>query len=473
MKFQRVLIANRGEIALRILRACHDLGLEAVVCYSDADRDSLPVRLADQAVCIGPGPASRSYNHIPSIISAALATGCDAVHPGYGFLSENATLAEICADVDLIFVGPPASVISNMGDKAAARRIAEEAGVPTLPGTKEPLGREVNIRELTRRVGFPILLKAAAGGGGRGMRIATDERELLRLLPLAQAEAEAAFSNSAVYAERYLENPRHIEVQVLGDQHGHVVSLGERDCSIQRRHQKLIEETPAPNISRKLRNNLAKDAVKLAKHIDYVSAGTFEFLVDSDERHYFIEANTRIQVEHAVTEEVTGLDLISWQLRIADGQELDFDQKRVEINGHAIECRVNAENPDERFAPSVGTVEEYLAPGGAGIRVDTHLYPGYQIPSVYDSMLGKIIAWGPTREVAINRLQRALAETVITGVHTTIPFVRFVLDSEQFRSGDVSTTIASKFVDDYLEQAARVTPATDRSGLAPARIAQS
>lgn len=464
--FERVLIANRGEIALRILRSCHDLGIEAVVCYSEVDRDSLPVRLADQAVCIGPGPAARSYNHIPAIISAALATGCDAIHPGYGFLSENPTLAEVCREVDVTFVGPRAESIVSMGDKAAARRIAQEAGVSILPGTPDPLGTEVNVRQLAKRVGFPMLLKAAAGGGGRGMRIATDERELLRLLPLAQAEAQAAFSNGAVYAERFLEKPRHIEIQVLADQHGHVVALGERDCSVQRRHQKLIEETQAPNISRKLRNNLAKDAVKLAKHIDYVGAGTFEFLVDQEERHYFIEANTRIQVEHPVTEQITGLDLVTWQLRVAAGEELDFEQKHVNLHGHAIECRVNAEDPLNDFGPSVGRIEEYLAPGGPGIRVDTHLYPGYQVPAIYDSMLGKIIAWGPTRQVAIDRLQRALAETLITGIQTTIPFAQFVLGSEQFQQGDVSTTMVGDLIPRFLEEQ---RAADSVSGLAPAR----
>lgn len=442
--FERILIANRGEIALRILRACHDLGIQAVVGYSDVDRDSLPVRLADQAVCIGPGPASRSYNHIPSVISAALATGCDAIHPGYGFLSENAMLAEICQEVNLTFIGPEPDSISNMSDKAKARRIARDAGVPVLPGTAEPLGGTVNINELSRDIGFPMLLKAAAGGGGRGMRVVHDEHELMRLLPTAQAEAQAAFSNGAIYAERYLERPRHIEVQILADKHGNVRSLGERDCSVQRRHQKLIEETPAPNISRKLRGALSRDATKLAKQINYVGAGTFEFLVDADEKHYFIEANTRIQVEHPVTEMVTGHDLVAWQIRVAAGERLDFDQKRVQLNGHAIECRVNAENPAENFSPSAGLIDGYLAPGGPGVRVDSHLYPGYVVPTMYDSLLGKIIAWGATREQAIARLQRALAETVISGVETTIPFIQQMLGSDSFSSGAVHTKLVEE-----------------------------
>lgn len=440
--FERVLIANRGEIALRILRACHDLGIQAVVAYSDVDRDSLPVRLADQAVCIGPAPASKSYNHIPAIISAALATGCDAVHPGYGFLAENPMLAEICREVNLTFIGPSAETIQQMGDKAAARRTAEETGVPVIPGTREPLASSVNIRELSRDVGFPMMLKAVAGGGGRGMRIAYDDRDLMRLLPLAQAEAQAAFSNGAIYAERYLDRPRHIEVQILADTHGKVLSLGERDCSVQRRHQKLIEESPAPDISGKLRSALAKDAVKLAKAIDYVGAGTFEFLVDPDEKHYFIEANTRIQVEHPVTEAVTGLDLVAWQIRIAAGEELDLEQKQVRFYGHAIECRINAENPYDGFSPSVGTVDGYLAPGGPGIRVDSHLYPGYVVPSAYDSLLGKLIAWGPTREVAIVRLRRALAEMLISGVNSTIPFCERVLADPEFAAGRVNTCLA-------------------------------
>lgn len=445
--FNKVLIANRGEIALRILRACHDLGIQGVVAYSEADRDSLPVQLADEAVCIGPGQAARSYNHIPSILSAALATGSDAIHPGYGFLAENATLAEVCREVNVTFIGPEPETIRQMGDKATAREVARSSGVSVLSGTDGLHGGNLNLRELTRDVGFPMMLKAAAGGGGRGMRVANDERELLRLLPLAQAEAQAAFSNGAIYAERYLECPRHIEVQILADSHGNVRSLGERDCSVQRRHQKLVEEAPAPGISRRLRDSLSKDAVKLAREIDYVGAGTFEFLVDEDERHYFIEANTRIQVEHPVTELITGLDLVVWQIRIAAGEELDFEQKRVRQLGHAIECRVNAEDPNDNFRPAAGTVEAYLAPGGPGIRVDSHLYPGYVIPSNYDSLLGKVIAWGPTRDVAVARLERALAEMLIAGVETTIPLLQRILRDPAFKAGTVSTRFLSELLD--------------------------
>jgi acetyl-CoA carboxylase biotin carboxylase subunit len=460
--FEKILIANRGEIALRILRACHDMGIQGVVAYSDVDRDSLAVQLADEAVCVGPGPAARSYNHIPSILSAALATGSDAIHPGYGFLSENATLAEVCREVNITFIGPEPETIEKMGDKAAARAVADSSGVPVLPGSSDLHGSKLNLRDLTRQVGFPMMLKAAAGGGGRGMRIVQDDRELLRMLPLAQAEAQAAFSDGSIYAERFLDRPRHIEVQILADTHGNVRSLGERDCSVQRRHQKLVEEAPAPGISRRLREALSRDAVKLAREINYVGAGTFEFLVDEDGSHYFIEANTRIQVEHPVTELVTGLDLVTWQIRVAAGEELDFDQKSVNLQGHALECRVNAENPDDGFKPAAGIVEGYLAPGGPGVRVDSHLYPGYRIPTNYDSLLGKIIAWGPTRQVAIARLERALAETLITGVDTTIPFLQRLLRDRDFRSGNVSTGLVSDVIarTDTLEQSAG-------AGLAP------
>lgn len=444
--FEKILIANRGEIALRILRACHELGIGAIVAYSEADRDSLPVRLADEAVCIGPPPAAKSYNHIPSIISAALMTGCDAIHPGYGFLAENAYIADICEEVNLTFIGPEPETISVMADKAQARQIARKAGVPILPGTNDPLPATVDVRELSREIGFPLMLKAAAGGGGRGMRIASDERELLRLLPLAQAEAQAAFADGAVYAERYLENPRHIEIQIIADKHGKVLSLGERDCSMQRRHQKLIEEAPAPNISRRLRSNLEKAAVKLARSIKYTGVGTFEFLVDRDEKYYFIEANTRVQVEHPVTEMVTGFDIINWQIRVAAGEPLPFDQKDIRTTGHAIECRINAENPMTGFTPSAGVVTGYHAPGGPGIRIDSHLYSGYRIPPNYDSMIGKLIAWGATREDAIARMRRALSETVISGVETTIPFHHFVLTHPDFRSGNVHTGLIGELL---------------------------
>jgi acetyl-CoA carboxylase biotin carboxylase subunit len=444
--FEKILIANRGEIALRILRACHDLGVKAIVAYSDADRDSLPVRLADEAVCIGPAPAAKSYNHIPSVISAALATGCDAIHPGYGFLAENAYIAEICRECNLTFIGPEPGTIELMADKSTARQMAKKAGLPVLPGTEEALPAAVDMRQLTKDIGFPMMLKAVAGGGGRGMRIAHDERELLRLLPVAQAEAQSAFSNGGVYAERYLDRPRHIEVQVLADNHGKVLALGERDCSLQRRHQKLIEEAPAPNISRKLRSNLEKASIKLAKSINYTGVGTFEFLVDAEERYYFIEANTRVQVEHPVTEAITGLDIIVWQIRVAAGEQLPFSQGDIKLNGHAIECRINAENAASNFSPSTGTVVGYVAPGGPGIRVDSHLYPGYVVPPNYDSLVGKLIAWGPTREVAIARMRRALSETFIVGIDTTIPFYSYVMAQPEYASGTLDTSLIADFV---------------------------
>jgi len=444
--FDKILIANRGEIALRILRACHDLGVKAIVAYSDADRDSLPVRLADEAVCIGPAPAAKSYNHIPSVISAALATGCDAIHPGYGFLAENAYIAEICRECNLTFIGPEPGTIEMMADKSTARQMAKKAGLPVLPGTEEALPSAIDMRELTRDIGFPMMLKAVAGGGGRGMRIAHDERELLRLLPVAQAEAQSAFSNGGVYAERYLDRPRHIEVQIMADQHGKVLSLGERDCSLQRRHQKLIEEAPAPSISRKLRDNLAKASVKLAKAIHYTGVGTFEFLVDADEHFYFIEANTRVQVEHPVTEAITGIDIIVWQIRVAAGEHLPFSQGDIKLNGHAIECRINAENAASGFSPSTGTVVGYIAPGGPGIRVDSHLYPGYTVPTNYDSLIGKVIAWGSTREEAIARMRRALSETFIVGIDTTIPFYSYVLAQPEYASGKLDTSMIGDFV---------------------------
>jgi acetyl-CoA carboxylase, biotin carboxylase subunit len=446
--FEKILIANRGEIALRILRACHDLGVQAIVAYSEADRDSLPVRLADEAVCIGPAPAAKSYNHIPSIISAALMTGCDAIHPGYGFLAENAYIAEICREVGITFIGPEPGTIEQMADKSTARQLARKAGLPVLPGTADALPSTVDIRQLTKDIGFPMMLKAVAGGGGRGMRIAKDERDLMRLLPVAQAEAQSAFSNGGIYAERFLDRPRHIEVQVLADKQGKVLALGERDCSLQRRHQKLIEEAPAPHISRKLRGNLEKAAVKLSKAIHYTGVGTFEFLVDDEERFYFIEANTRVQVEHPVTEAVTGIDIIVWQIRVAAGEPIPFNQGDIKLEGHAIECRINAENPANGFMPAAGTVTGYLAPGGPGIRVDSHLYPGYVVPPTYDSLIGKLIAWGPTRDEAIARMSRALSETVISGIETTIPFYRYVLSHETYRAGKLNTGMISDFVEE-------------------------
>ena len=445
--FRKILIANRGEIALRILRACHDLGVRAVVAYSDADRESLPVRLADEAVCIGPAQAARSYNNIPAVISAALITGCDAIHPGYGFLAENPYLAEVCAQVGVAFIGPRPEVIELMGNKAQARDAMRRAGVPIVPGSDGPVENLAEARETARKIGYPLLVKAVAGGGGRGMRIVGDESELLRALPLAQAEAEAAFGNGAVYLERFVERPRHVEVQILADNFGNTLAIGERDCSIQRRHQKLIEEAPAPNLPRKTRDALLKAAVKGAKAAKYTNAGTMEFLVDDRGNIYFMEMNTRIQVEHPVTEITTGIDLVVWQIRIAAGLRLTLSERDCEPRGHAIECRITAEDAERDFAPSVGAIDLYVAPGGPGVRVDSHLYAGYAVPPYYDSLLGKVIAWGRDRDEAVARMGRALTETVITGVPQTVPFLRRVMEDETFRSGTYDTDYVRQFTE--------------------------
>ena len=445
--FRKILIANRGEIALRILRACRDLEIPAVVAYSDVDRDSLAVRLADEAVCIGPAPAARSYNNIPAVISAALVTGCDAIHPGYGFLAENADLAEICQRVGVTFIGPRPDVIERMGNKAEARKVMKAAGVPLLPGTEGTVPTLVEAQAAAQKIGYPVVIKAVAGGGGRGMRVAFNEAELLRGYPMAVAEAEAAFGNGEVYIEKYLQKPRHVEVQVLGDNFGNVVAVGERDCSLQRRHQKVVEEAPAPNLNRRVRDNLLKTAQKGAKNAGYTSAGTLEFLLDSDGKFYFMEMNTRIQVEHPVTEMTTNVDLVAWQIRIAAGEKLDIPNDQLRPVGHSIECRITAENAAKDFAPSVGTVTTYVGPGGPGTRMDSHLFTGYAIPPNYDSLLGKIIVWGPTREIAIARMERALRETVITGVTHTIPFHKEILADPEFKAGNVHTGFVAEFME--------------------------
>jgi len=455
--FRKILIANRGEIALRILRACRDLGVPAVVAYSDIDRDSLPVRLADEAVCIGPASAARSYNNIPAVISAALLTGCDAVHPGYGFLAENAYLAEICQQVGLTFIGPKPDVIERMGNKAEARKVMKAAGVPLLPGTEGIVPSVAEARDAAGHIGYPVVIKAVAGGGGRGMRVAHNEAELIRGYAMAQSEAEAAFGNGDVYIERYLQKPRHVEVQVLGDNFGNVIAIGERDCSLQRRHQKVLEEAPAPNLNRKVRDNLLKTAQKGAKNAGYTSAGTLEFLLDADGRFYFMEMNTRIQVEHPVTEEVTRLDLVVWQIRVAAGERIDILSEQLKPVGHSIECRINAENAARDFAPSVGVIQTYVAPGGPGTRMDSHLFTGYAVPPNYDSLLAKIIVWGETRDVAIQRMERALRETIITGVIHTIPFHREMVADPEFKAGNVHTGFVPDFLDrlgDKLQRAA-------------------
>jgi acetyl-CoA carboxylase biotin carboxylase subunit len=445
--FRKILIANRGEIALRILRACHDLGVRAVVADSDVDRESLPVRLADEAVCIGPAQAARSYNNIPAVVSAALITGCDAIHPGYGFLAENPYLAEVCAQVGVTFIGPRPEVIELMGNKSEARKLMKQAGVPIVPGSDGPIENLGEARQLARQIGYPLLVKAVAGGGGRGMRVVHDEADLVRALPLAQAEAEAAFGNGDVYLECFIDRPRHIEVQILADNAGTVLAIGERDCSIQRRHQKLVEEAPAPNLSGKIRDALFRAAVKGAKAAGYTNAGTLEFLVDADGNFYFMEMNTRIQVEHPVTEMITGIDLVAWQIRIAAGQRLNLSQRDLEPNGHAIECRITAEDASSGFAPSVGVVETYVAPGGPGVRVDSHLYAGYSMPPYYDSLLGKVIAWGRDRDEAAARMERALTETVIDGLPQTVSFLRGIVSDDEFRAARYDTGFVARHVE--------------------------
>jgi acetyl-CoA carboxylase, biotin carboxylase subunit len=428
------LIANRGEIALRIIRACQELGVQTVAIFSQADRESLHVRQADEAFCVGPGPAARSYLNVPNIISTALITGCDAIHPGYGFLAENARFAEICADHGLTFVGPQPAVIAMMGDKATAKRVMREAGIPTTPGS-DVLGSVESAYEAAATIGYPVLLKATAGGGGKGMRVVEDARDLARAYASATAEAEASFKDGRVYLERLIRAPRHLEVQVLGDDDGNVVHLGERDCSVQKpAHQKLIEESPAVNLPARIRNKLHEMAVRACLHVGYTNAGTLEFLAVGDDV-YFMEMNTRIQVEHPVTEMIYGIDLVKEQIRIAAGEPLGYVQSDLVARGHAIECRINAEDPRNHFAPAAGTVSKVVFPGGPGIRVDTHLYAGAAIPPYYDSMLAKVVAVGDTREIAIARMERALRETLIEGVKTTVDLCLEILAAPAFREG--------------------------------------
>ncbi|MEW6045493.1 MAG: acetyl-CoA carboxylase biotin carboxylase subunit [Bacillota bacterium] len=447
--FEKVLIANRGEIALRVLRACRELGIRTVAVYSEADKESLPVRLADEAYCIGPAPSAKSYLNIPNIISAALLSGVDAIHPGYGYLSERADFAEICESHGLVFIGPPSAAIELMGDKVKARRRVQEAGVPVLPGSSEPVGDHEAL-EVAESIGYPVMVKAAAGGGGRGMRVARSPEELRRVLSAARAEAQASFGDGSVYVERLLEGARHVEIQVLADQSGHMVHLGERECSIQRRHQKVIEEAPSPVVDEGLRRQMGEAAIRAARAVGYVNAGTVEFLLDSDRRFYFLEMNTRIQVEHGVTEMVTGVDLVKAQLRIAAGEELSLSQEDIRLDGHAVECRVNGEDP-ESFVPSPGTITSVHLPGGPGIRVDTAIFPGYVVPPYYDSLLAKLMAWGQNREEALARMASALREFQVEGIRTNLGFLRRIVDSGEFRRGEISTD----FVQRFLQQEAR------------------
>ncbi|CUT00554.1 acetyl-CoA carboxylase biotin carboxylase subunit [Candidatus Chrysopegis kryptomonas] len=442
--FKKILIANRGEIALRIIRTCKELGIKTVAVYSEADRYSLHVRFADEAVCIGPGPSKESYLNIPRIIAAAEITNAEAIHPGYGFLSENAMFAEICESSGIKFIGPTPDAIEAMGDKALAKETMRKAGVPVIPGSDGVVETLEEAREIANEIGFPVMLKAAAGGGGKGMRMVMSDAELENAWQTARAEAEAAFGNPALYIEKFIEKPRHVEIQILADEHGNVIHLGERDCSIQRRHQKLIEESPSPIVTPELREAMGQAAVKGAKSVKYRSAGTIEFLVDKNGNFYFMEMNTRIQVEHPVTEMVYGIDIVREQIRIAAGEKLGIKQKQLKPNGHAIECRINAEDPFKGFRPSPGKITALHFPGGYGVRVDSHIYQDYVVPPYYDSLIAKLIVHARTRDEAIARMLRALEEFVIEGIHTTIPFHIKLLNSPEFRSGvDYDT----KFVD--------------------------
>ncbi len=442
--FHKILIANRGEIALRILRACRTLGIEAVVAYSEADRESLPVQLADEAICIGPSDARRSYLSAPAVISAAIVTGCDAIHPGYGFLSEDEDFAEVVRAHDLTFIGPPANVLERFSNKESTRRLLGSLGLPTIPGSNGILRDDAHALDEAERIGYPVLIKPAAGGGGKGMRMVRTPRELEASLNVCRSEARAAFGDDSLYLERWLDETRHVEVQVAVDRYGRGVHLGERDCSVQRRHQKILEEGPTPALSAEARQELCTRAVRAVVSAGYENVGTLEFLVDRDGNSFFIEINCRIQVEHPVTEMLTGIDLVTTQIRIAAGEPLGFSQADVSIRGHAIEFRINAEDPEREFRPAAGVVERYLAPGGPGVRMDSHLFAGYEVPPFYDSLLGKLIVWAPNREAAIERGQVALDELIVDGLVTNVPIHKALLGSEAFLEGRMTTNLLDR-----------------------------
>ncbi|WP_136606305.1 acetyl-CoA carboxylase biotin carboxylase subunit [Paenibacillus dokdonensis] len=436
MKFHKILIANRGEIAVRIIRACRELGISTVAVYSEADKDALHVRLADEAYCIGPTSSKESYLNITNIMSVATLTECDAIHPGYGFLAENADFAEICESCNITFIGPSADAINKMGDKAVAKQTMKSAGVPVIPGSD---GLVENLDEaimIGRDIGYPLIIKATAGGGGKGIRIAEDEPALVKQITAAQQEAQKAFGNAGVYLEKFLTGMKHVEIQIMADNFGNAVSLGERDCSVQRRRQKLVEESPCPVISQEVREKMGEAAVRAAKAVNYSGAGTLEFLLGPDGQFYFMEMNTRIQVEHPVTEMVTGMDLIKEMISVGEGNPLSFAQEDIVINGSSIECRINAEDPARNFMPAPGKIQFYLPPGGPGVRVDSAAYQGYSIPPFYDSMIAKLIVWAPTREEAIAKMKRALSEFAVEGIHTTIPFHLKLLEHPTFNKGD-------------------------------------
>ncbi len=447
--FEKILVANRGEIAVRIIRACKELNIRTVAVYSEIDANSMHVQIADEAICIGKAAASESYLRIDRIISAAEVTDVDAIHPGYGFLSEDPHFAEVCESCNIRFIGPSPRAMQSLSDKAVSRLLAKKAGVAIPPGSDGAVENEKDAREVAKRIGYPVMIKAICGGGGRGMRVAHNDPSLVKGYHTARTEAEKAFGNSGVYIEKFIENPHHIEIQILGDNKGHIIHLGERDCSVQRRNQKLIEEAPSPlleNKFRKLRDKIGRDAVRIAEAARYVNAGTVEFIVDNNGEYYFLEVNKRIQVEHPVTEEVTGIDLVKYQILIAAGEPLQHSQRNIEMKGHAIECRINAENPFDDFRPSPGRIEMYYQPGGRGVRVDTHAYAGYSVPPTYDSMIGKLIVTGKDRREAIDRMNRALSEFMITGVKTTISFQQAIMQDPNFRRGVYSTAFVEQLL---------------------------
>lgn len=449
--FNKVLVANRGEVAVRIIRALREMGVASVAVYSEADRENLHVMLADEAICIGPAASTESYLNMESIISAAVATGAEAIHPGYGFLSENAKFADLCSVCNIKFIGPGADIIEQMGNKSEAKNTMIKAGIPTVPGTKEPLYDAEKALEKAREIGFPVMIKASLGGGGRGMRVAEDETAFSDMFKAAQLEAKKGFGDDSMYLEKYIVNPKHVEVQILADSHGNVIHLGERDCSLQRRHQKVMEEAPCQAIDDELRRKLGETAVRAAKSVNYENAGTIEFLLDKEGNFYFMEMNTRIQVEHPVTELVTGVDMIKEQIRIAAGEPLSYKQEDIVLRGHAIECRINAEDPEKKFRPSPGQIKEINLPGGNGIRVDTHIYTGYTVPPYYDSMLLKLLVHGKDRKEALAKLNSALGELVVEGVDTNIDFAYEIVSNEEYINGSVNTGFIEKHFPEYVK----------------------
>ena len=449
--FNKILIANRGEIAVRIIRACREMGIRTVAVYSEADKDCLHTLLADEAICIGPAPSSQSYLNMERILSATVAMKADAIHPGFGFLSENARFAKLCQQCNITFIGPSAEIINRMGNKSEARNTMMQAGVPVVPGSKEPVYTAEDGLVMAKEIGFPVMIKASSGGGGKGMRISRSEEDFTAHFNAAQLESVKGFSDDTMYIEKYIEKPRHVEFQIMGDKFGHVVHLGERDCSIQRRHQKVMEESPCEVISPELRKKMGEVAVKAAKAVNYENAGTIEFLLDKDKNFYFMEMNTRIQVEHPVTELVSGIDLIKEQIRVAAGEPLSVSQEDIQIKGHAIECRINAENPKKHFMPCPGRITNVHIPGGNGVRVDTHIYNDYKVPANYDSMLMKLIVYDKDRASAIAKMRSALGEVIIEGIETNIDFQYEILENEAFQKGDTDTGFIEKYFPDYIK----------------------